>query len=135
MDDLSTIIHSLDAAEQLEFQNFIQRDRYKKERKDLKLFELLQGEERSATELQKELELPNANAYHALRRRLYQHLSDFILIRSTQEDMSSMSRVNGMLSMARHLFNTGSDKLAWKILERSEKMAAQNELYELLNSI
>lgn len=135
MDDLSTIIHSLDAAEQLEFQNFIQRDRYKKQRKDLKLFELLLGEEQSASELQKELELPNANAYHALRRRLYQHLSDFVLIRSTQEEMSSMSRVNGMLSMARHLFSTGSDKLAWKILERAERMAAQNELYEVLNTI
>ena len=135
MDDLSTLVHSLDEKEQLEFQFFIQRNRNKKQRKDLALFRAIVSGETYKGEGYKQLEIPNANAYHAVRRRLYRHLSDFILLRAVQEDMNSISRVNGMLSVARHLFEAGSGKVAWKTLERAEKLANDNELFEALNEI
>jgi len=125
----------LDRKERAEFQQFIQRNRRKEGRKDLALFHELVRAELPKKELQSALDLPNKNAYHALRKRLFQHLSDFILLRAVREDMRSLSRVNGLLSVARHLHENGSDRVAWKQLIRAEKLAIKHERYEALNTI
>lgn len=135
MDDLSAIIHSLDAKEQSEFERFIQRNRRKEQRKDLDLFKALAAGKGGEKDLFAQLGIPNANAYHAVRRRLYQHLSDFILLRSVQGEEGVLSQVNGMVSVARHLSEAGSEKVATKILKRAEGLAVKNELFEALNTI
>jgi hypothetical protein len=135
MDDLSTIIATLDDKDRQDFTQFIQRNRRKSERKDLALFEAIRGlNDREKPDF-RSLGLPNRNAYHAVRRRLYEHLNDFILLRSVREDESSMSKVDGMISVARHLRAAGSHRVAWKQLKRAEQAAQHEGLYNALNTI
>ncbi len=136
MDVLNVLINSLDAQESIEFKKFVQRQKFKKERKDLRLFVLHRIEENlTSDQLLKRLELKNLNAYHTLRKRLYAELSEFIMLKTLDEDDSKSARANGYYNLAKHLFQRNIPKLAWKILLKSEKLALQNDLFEILNSI
>lgn len=135
MDDLSTIIATLDDKDQQDFTQFIQRNRRRNGRKDLALFKAIVKAGDGNKPDFKKLGLPNRNAYHALRRRLYEHLNDFILLRSVSEDESSLAQVNGMISVARHLRAAGSHRVAWKHIKRAEQAAQKEGLYGALNNI
>jgi hypothetical protein len=43
--------------------------------------------------------------------------------------------VRGQLSLAQYLFDAGIPRLAWATLRKAEKLASQNEQYELLNTV
>lgn len=118
-----------------EFQAFIQRHRQKRDRKDLKLFQLLAHEQPDKATLLEKLEVPNNNAYHTLRKRLYRHLSDFILLKSMDQEVTAAGRVNALLTMSRFLFQKGLGDAGWKLLIRAERYGQQNELFDLLKSI
>lgn len=132
---LEEIVQSLETEDRKEFQAFIQRHRQKRDRKDLKLFELLCHESASSERQMEQLDLPNRNAYHTLRKRLYRHLSDFIILKSMDEDVTASGRVNALLTMSRYLFQKGMDEGGWKLLLRAEKYGLQNELFDLLKAI
>ena len=132
---LEEIIGSLEEEDQREFQAFIQRNKQKKDRKDLKLFELLSERQLSTGEIIAQLALPNANAYHSLRKRLYRHLSDFVLLKSMDQEVTASGSVNALYTMARYLFQKGLNEAAWKLLIRAEKFGLQNELFDLLKTI
>ena len=84
MDSLQEVIHSLDVKQQGEFVYFIQRNKYRKGRKDLQLFNLLRQEKNwSAKGIVEHLKTPNLNAYHTIRKRLFNHLADFIILKSS----------------------------------------------------
>ncbi len=136
MDYLQNIISSLDEAEKREFQYFIQRNKRKDQRKDLELFKLYCKDKKPTSKEQIAiLDLPNSNAYHSTRKRLYHHLSDFALIKAVDEDQSSASRVSGLINISRHLFDRGLDKIAWNLLIKAEGLAIKNECFAELNSI
>ena len=135
MKHLEEIIGSMEQEELREFQSFIQRHRHKRDRKDLKLFQLLSTEEHSPAQILEQLEVPNHNAYHTLRKRLYRHLSDFILLKSMDQEVTAAGRVNALLTMSRFLFQKGLSEAGWKLLLRAEKYGLQNELFDLLKSI
>ena len=79
MDKLKEVIETLSADDKKEFRIFIHRQKNKRDRKDLDLFNLL---DRYADPTAKVI-LPqlyptgNSQAYHALRKRLLRHLMDF----------------------------------------------------------
>ena len=74
MDKLQEIINTLSEDDKREFRIFINRQKSKKERKDLDLFELI-GAQTHPKEIQKTLyKTPNKIAYHTLRKRLLKHL-------------------------------------------------------------
>ena len=135
MKHLEEIIGSMEQEELKEFQAFIQRHRHKRERKDLRLFQLLTTEQCSPAEILRQLDIPNTNAYHTLRKRLYRHLSDFILLKSMDQEVTAAGRVNALLTMSRFLFQKGLAEAGWKLLFRAEKYGLQNELFDLLKSI
>src|SRR5690349_13128941 len=98
MDDLKIIINTLSAEEKKDFGYFIQRQKKKKNRKDYDLLQLLQGKKELATpELISKLypEEPNAVAYYALRKRLMQQLTDFVVLKRMDEDPTAGSSVMG----------------------------------------
>jgi hypothetical protein len=135
MDKLQEIINTLTEDDKREFRIFINRQKSKKERKDLDLFELI-GEQLDAKEIQQKLyKTPNKVAYHTLRKRLLKHLTDFIVLKQIDTDTTAASSISGLITLASYLFNNQSNELAWRFLIKAEHTAIENEQYELLNNI
>lgn len=135
MNYLEQIIESFDLKDQSEFQSFIQRNRQRKGRKDLELFKILASGERSVPTIKRILKLKENNAYHTLRKRLYLHVSDFILVKSTDQDATATARVNSLYTISKFLFEKSLPIPAWKLLLRAERLGQENELFDLLNAI
>ncbi|NNE56321.1 MAG: hypothetical protein HKN32_09890, partial [Flavobacteriales bacterium] len=137
MDTLRETIHSLSAEERREFRVFINRQRVRKGRKDLALFEImLKEEELKPRELVARF-YPDANmnAYHTLRKRLSQHLQDFISLKVKDEDDTAYGHVSGLIAVSRYLLSKNRPSVAKKFLGKAETLAEQNEVFELLDSI
>lgn len=138
MDDLKITLNTLSEDDRRELAVFIKRQKKQKHRKDLELYHLLL-QTRSYTPAQLIGKLypdkPNAVAYYALRKRLLRHLTDFILLKRTEEDVTAASSIMGMLSLARYLFDARVDKQAWAHLRKAESLAQANEQYDLLNAV
>ncbi|MEL6675183.1 MAG: hypothetical protein AAFR61_23440 [Bacteroidota bacterium] len=138
MDKLRQILRTLSEDERKEFTYFIQRQRRKKQRKDLDLLGFLMEEpELSGDDILKALYpgKPNRVAYHALRKRLMHQLTEFILIKRMETDPSTGSTIMGMISMSHYLFSRQLGKLGWSFIRKAEKLAEEHEHYDLLNSI
>jgi uncharacterized protein YbgA (DUF1722 family) len=138
VDHLKTILATLSAEEQKELGRFIGRQKQKKGRKDLELYRLLlQKQDFTAADLVNKLypEAPNVPAYHALRKRLFNHLADFILLKRQENDPTAAASVRGMLSLAGYLFEKRADQVGWNVLRKAEKLAETNEQYDLLNAV
>ncbi|MEO0472419.1 MAG: hypothetical protein AAF206_22540, partial [Bacteroidota bacterium] len=138
MDKLRTIISCFSPEEQKEFSLFIQRQKKKSSRKDLSLFQLLAvSPPKDSTEIVAKLYpgQSDRSPYHALRKRLMQHLISFVLLKRMEDDPTTASSVMGMLSMARYLFEKREKRLGWQFLQKARKQAIVYEHYDLLNSI
>ncbi|MDG1477202.1 MAG: hypothetical protein P8Q14_08655, partial [Vicingaceae bacterium] len=135
MDKLQELINTLSEDDKREFRIFINRQKSKKQRKDLDLFELI-CKQTSANEIQAKLyKTPNKVAYHTLRKRLLKHLTDFIVLKQIDHDTTATSSIAGLISLATYLFKKQSNEFGWRILIKAEKIALENEHYELLNNI
>ncbi|WMJ73500.1 hypothetical protein RCC89_10055 [Cytophagaceae bacterium ABcell3] len=136
MDNLQEIIHSLDASDCEEFSWFIQRSRFKKDRKDLLLFKLLKEKKKWDTEeLIANLNTKNSNAYHTIRKRLFRHLSDFILLKSQSKQENETAQIQANLNTAKFLLDKHLHELGWKYLLSAEEMALQQDAFHILNDI
>jgi hypothetical protein len=138
MDDLKTTIDILSAEQKKEFVELLKRQNRTNGRKDVALFQALQQPKKlSPEELQKKIypEAENSMAYYALRKRLMRQLSGFITLSRMEEDTTSASSVMGMVSLARFLFEAQVNRLAWNLIRKAEKVAAENELFDLLNNV
>ncbi|MBC5994122.1 hypothetical protein [Pontibacter cellulosilyticus] len=138
MDDLKFTIETLTEEDRRELATFIRRQKKKKNRKDLELYKMLQQQKNYTSEqLIKMLypEEPNPVAYYALRKRLQRHLTEFILLKRMEEDITAASPITGLMSLASYLFDAGIDRLAWTHLRKAEKLALANEQYGLLNAV
>lgn len=137
MDNLKAIIRTMSNEDIREFRVFINRQKRKKERKDLELFEiLLEPTSYKPDEIIHKLYgKRNKEAYHALRKRLIRHLTDFIVLKQMDDDTSASSSIMGMLSLARYMFEKNDHRLAWTYLRKAETAATNNEQFELLNTV
>lgn len=138
MDDLQQIIHSLTKSEQKDFRHFIQRNRYKSSRVDLDLFNLFTADkEYGKGEILLALygEKGGRNNYHSTRKRLIKHLNDFIYLQQIDDDESLEAVISKNLILIRHLFSHNLEKLAWKNLQKTEKLALKGELNHQLQLI
>ncbi len=137
MDNLKAIITTLTEEDKKEFRIFINRQKRKRNRKDLDLFEILNEEEdyRPTEIILKLYNKYNREAYHALRKRLIRHLMDFVVLKRMDDDTTTASSLMGMLSLSRYLFDKASDRLGWMFLKKAEVLAVANEQYDLLNAV
>lgn len=135
MDKLQELINTLSEDDKREFRIFINRQKSKKQRKDLDLFELINQQASPEAIQQKLYKTPNKVAYHTLRKRLLKHLTDFIVLKQIDHDTTATSSIAGLVSLATYLFKHQSDDFGWRILKKAEKIALENEHYELLNNI
>ncbi len=121
-----------------EFKNFIQRQRSKKERMDLKLFELLRKDENlKPSQICTTLygHSKNMNAYHSVRKRLLKQLMEFIVLKRMEVDTTSASSIMGLLSVSHFLFENNQSDTAWFYLLKCEEIALKNEQFDLLDNV
>jgi hypothetical protein len=136
MDNLREIIHTLNDEEKKEFKVFINRQKQKRNRKDLDLFNVLQErhEYKPKVIIERLYDKPNKEAYHALRKRLIRHIMEFIVLKRMDDDTTTASSVMGMLSLSRYLFDHNSPRLGWLYSRKAEELATVNEQFDLLNT-
>lgn len=137
IDNIKDIISLFNEEDNKEFRAFINRQRQRKNRKDLELFEILsEAHSYPAKEIVKRLyNNDNMNAYHSVRKRLLRHLMDFVVIKRIDEDTTEASSISGMLTLSKFLFENGNDRVGWVYLKKSEQLALSSEQFELLNNV
>ncbi len=136
MDKIKEIIRTLNVDDVREFRSFIHRQKKKKGRKDLELFEYLLVKDSTKPEFMvSHLKVPNKEAYYAIRKRLIRHLTDFIVLKRMDADPTTAAPVMGFISLARYLFDKKTHRLAWFYLHKAEKLAKAHDQFDLLNNI
>ena len=136
MTDLNAIVSTFSIEEQQQFIKYLEKKNKRNDTKNIQLFTLLVKEEFSSKELCKAIyESDNKVAYHALRKRLYQSLIDFIANTNLEEENSiDMQIIKYILASRTFLINKQA-KIAYAILEKAEVIAQEHSLFPILNEI
>lgn len=136
MDTIQQIVQTFSSEDRADFKRFLKRTKSNEDRKDLQLFELMTQLDSDPKSYAKKL-YPQLNpvAYQAVRKRLQKLLTRFIALKLIDNDSSEASGVLSLVNVARYLFAHSLSSLGWKYLEKAEKMALKNDLFEILNSI
>ncbi|MNQ56821.1 hypothetical protein D3C85_709560 [compost metagenome] len=77
----------------------------------------------------------SADAYHALRKRLYDNMIDFMANRNFENDTSQENAILRLIVVSRLFFENKLEKTAFKCLAKAEVLAANIEHFSLLNEI
>ncbi|MEZ0128453.1 hypothetical protein AB9T88_01000, partial [Flavobacterium sp. LBUM151] len=77
----------------------------------------------------------SADAYHALRKRLYDNMIDFMANRSFENDTSQDNAILRLIVVSRLFFEHKLEKTAFKCLAKAEEIAKNIEHFSLLNEI
>jgi len=75
------------------------------------------------------------NAFHALSKRLQDSLIDFVASRSFSGETSEEHQILKLLLAARIYFEHKKNKIAFRILQKAEKLALSFDIYAILNEI
>ncbi len=136
MTDLNAIILSFSTEEQRQFIGFLEKKNKRNDIKNILLFKLIVKDSLSSKEICLKLYQSNKqNAYHALRKRLYQSLIDFIANMSLEEESSIEMQIIKYILASRSFLHHKQYILAYKILDKAETLAEEHYLFPLLNEI
>ncbi|GAA4236300.1 hypothetical protein GCM10022291_20320 [Postechiella marina] len=136
MNDLNYIISTLSQENKQRFVIFLEKKNKRKDIKNIQLFKLLAKNELNSTSICKTLYGNNKkDAYHGLRKRLYDALIDFTANISLQEENTVNMSIIKYLLAARTFLELKNHKAAYKILAKAEKLALEHHLYPYLNEI
>lgn len=136
MTNLNAISSSFSPDDQQQFIKYLEKKNKRNDTKNIQLFKLLANEELSSKELCKAIyKNDNKAAYHALRKRLYQSLIDFIANTNLEEENSiDMQLIKYILASRTFLINN-QFKIAYDILDKAEILAQEHSLFPILNEI
>ncbi|ACU60946.1 hypothetical protein [Chitinophaga pinensis] len=134
MDSLSELINLLNSAEKKLFRQFLQRKNKRSDVKNLQLLDLLETDDidgiNNLYESQK-----NDDAYHALRKRLQDNLLLFLSQKTFESSQSDTYDALRLLVVGRFLLENDVVKIAFKCLDKAERLAEQLEQFNLLNEL
>lgn len=132
MDDIKDVILLMTERDKNNFIRFLNVEKEKESRDDLEIFhELMEPENEKKKFKQKKLK----DAYHQNRKRLMEKLTDYYVLKSRKDDITGASKVNGLMTMSKFLFEGKMNRLGWKIIKKAEKLALETEQYHVLNSL
>lgn len=136
MNDLNAITSTLSTEEALGFISYLEKKNKRTDTKNIQLFKHLLKNELSSSEIcYKIYNTKKTNTYHALRKRLYQSVIDFIANASLQEENSSDMQIIKYILASRKCLIHKQYKVAFKILDKAELLAKEKHLFPLLNEI
>ena len=136
MIDLNRIISTFSLEEKQKFVAYLTQKNKRKDAKNIKLFKLISKGELDSKALSVSLYgKEKSNAYHALRKRLYEAIVDFTANEQlTDEHSTEMTLIKYILS-ARSFLQQQQYQIAFKILDKAEKTAKAQQLFPYLNEI
>lgn len=135
MNDLKAIISTFSAEEQQRFVNHLEKKNKRDDTKNIQLFKMLSKHEPAEVIVDKLYKNSNKEAYHALRKRLYQSLIDFIANSKMEEENSVDMQLIKYILAARTFLLHDQYKVAYKILDKAETLAREHHLFSILNEI
>ena len=133
---LNSIVDSFNTEEQQKFIAFLQQKNKRQDTKNIQLFKLMCLPEPDSKTICRQLyKVDNCNAYHALRKRLFQSLIDFTANKNLEDENSiDMQIIKYILASRTYLLQKNYD-IAYKILDKAEQLADEHLLYPILNEI
>lgn len=135
MSTLHAIIATLSAEEKKEFVRTLKERNKRFDTKNVELFRLL-----DTTNLPSNIDLilygtPSKGAYHALSKRLYDVLIDFIATKGFEKESSEEMNALKLVLASRIFFEQKQPFIAFKTLAKAELIASKHSLFTILNEI
>lgn len=135
MTDLNQLVFSFSKEEQQQFINYLSKKNKRKDTKNIELFKLLQQTEDTKIICNTLYKKQNKAAYHALRKRLYQSVIDFIANKNLDEENSIDMQLIKLLIVARACLSKKQFKTAYHLLDKATIIAEDHALFSILNEI
>jgi len=135
MTDLKAIIATFSSDEHQRFITYLDKKNKRSDTKNILLFQLLSKQDETEDISFKIYKSEEKAAYHALRKRLYHSLIDFIANSKMEEENSVDVQLIKYILAARHFLLHDQFKVAYKILDKAESLAKEHYLFSILNEI
>jgi len=136
MNDLNHIVSTFSKEDQKSFVSFLEKNNKRSDTKNIQLFKHLLNDDLSSKAICfKIYKQEKSAAYHALRKRLYKSIIDFIANSSLQEENSVDMQIIKYILASRKCLQYKQYKMAYKILGKAESLATEHHLFSLLNEI
>ena len=133
---LKSIIDTFNTDDQQKFIGYLHQKNKRKDTKNVQLFKMMLQPEMDSKSICKQLyNVEKCNAYHALRKRLFQSLIDFTANKNLEDENSvDMQIIKYILASRTYLLQKNYD-IAYKILDKAERLADEHLLFPILNEI
>lgn len=136
MIDLKTIISTFSKEEEQQFVAYLKHKNKRTDTKNIQLFKLLQNKTLDSKAICLQLYGSHKkDAYHALRKRLFQSIINFSANSSLEDENSIQMEVIKYILAARNYLQQKQYKVAYKILQKAETISKEHHLFPLLNEI
>ena len=136
MTDLNAIVSTFSSEDEQRFINYLEKKNKRSDTKNIELFKLLAENELTSKDICKTIyKADNKVAYHALRKRLYQSLIDFIANLNLEEENSVDMQIIKYILASRTFLIHKKPEIAYKILDKAEGLAQEHFLFPILNEI
>ena len=136
MNDLKQIVSTLSSDEQQQFISYLERKNKRNDTKNIQLFKLLSKQELDSKSIYLKLyKSDSKDAYHALRKRLYQSIINFIANANLSEENSVNMQIIKLILASRTFLFKRQYKVAYKLLDKAEVLAKEQFLFPYLNEI
>ncbi|WP_223033710.1 hypothetical protein [Hanstruepera marina] len=134
--NIKAIISTLSFEERQQFVLYLEKKNKRSDAKNIQLFKLLCSKELSSKDICLKLyKTDKCNAYHALRKRLFQSLIDFIANMNLEEENTVEMQIIKYILASRTFLLHNKPKTAYKVLDKAEALAKEQYLYNILNEI
>lgn len=134
MDSLSELINLLNITDKKLFRQFLQRKNKREDVKNLQLLDFIETDDiNGVNKLYKSAK--NKDAYHALRKRLQDNLLLFLSQRTFESNLSDTYEALRLVVVGRFLLENDVVKVAFKCLDKAERLAEHLEQFNLLNEL
>ncbi len=133
---IKSIIDTFNQEDQQKFIVYLEHKNKRKDTKNIKLFKLLaKGEDDSKAICNQLYNTNQNNAYHALRKRLFQSLIDFTANKNLEDENSIDMQIIKYILASRTYLLQKNYTIAYKILDKAERLADEHLLFPILNEI
>ena len=134
MNTIQEVVHLMNDEDIKAFSLYLDKKNKRKDVRNTELFELLKTDDINI-EKKSFTDKKSADAHHALRKRLYDTLVEFMANRSFENDTSEEHAVLRLLVVSRLFFEHKLTKAAFKCLAKAEAIATGLEHFSLLSEI
>lgn len=134
MNALQEIANIMNEADKKAFIQYLSKKNKRKDTGNTALFNSLKTDDIKIKKKTLE-DKKSKDAYHALRKRLYDSLIDFMANRSFENDTSQENAILRLIVVSRLFFEHKLIKTAFKCLTKAEETALSIEHFSLLNEI